>query len=54
MIVDYELVAGIKIGIEADEIYCVMDENDMPDFSKPPNPVIYVYLGFIAFAFMFE
>lgn len=54
MIVDYELIAGIKIGIEADEMYTVLDDNDMPDFSQPPNPVIYVHLGFITFMFMFE
>jgi hypothetical protein len=54
MIIDYELIAGLKIGIEADEIYITMDDNDMPDFSQPPSPLIYLHLGFITLMFMFE
>jgi hypothetical protein len=54
MIIDYELIAGLKFGIEADEMYMHLDANDMPDFSQPPNPVIYVHLGFITFMFMLD
>lgn len=54
MIVDYELIAGLKFGIEADKIYLTENSDEMPDFSKPPHPLIYLHLGVITFMFMFE
>ena len=43
MIIDYELIAGVKVGIEADQVY-MMDEDEYVD--EEPTEVIYLHLFF--------
>jgi len=51
MILDFEFKTGLVFGIEADELY-IMDENDK--MSDEANQVIYLHIGFITLAFIFD
>jgi hypothetical protein len=51
MIIDFELIAGVKVGIEADKVY-MMDEYEIVD--EYPTEVIYIHLGIITISFMFN
>ena len=51
MIVDYELIAGVKVGLEADKVY-MMDEDD--NMAEEPSEVIYIHLGIITISFIFN
>ena len=51
MIIDYELIAGVKVGIEADQVY-MMDEDEYVD--EEPTEVIYIHLGIVTLSFIFN
>lgn len=51
MIIDYELIAGVKVGIEADRVY-MMDEEEHID--EEPTEVIYIHLGIVTISFIFN
>lgn len=51
MIIDYELIAGVKVGIEADKVY-MMDSED--NISDETTEVIYIHLGIITISLIFN
>lgn len=51
MIIDYEFIAGIKVGIEADQVY-MMDSED--NISDETTEVIYIHLLFFTISFIFN
>ena len=51
MIIDYELIAGIKVGLEADRVY-MMDKDD--NMAEEPSEVIYIHLGIVTISFIFN
>ena len=51
MIIDYELIAGVKVGIEADRVY-MMDEYENID--EEPTEVIYIHLILFTISFIFN
>ena len=51
MIIDYEIIAGVKVGIEADRVY-MMDEDENID--EEPTEVIYIHLILFTISFIFN
>jgi hypothetical protein len=51
MIIDYELIAGVKVGLEADKVY-MMDEDD--NMAEEPSEVIYIHLLLFTISFIFN
>ena len=51
MIIDFEFIAGIKVGIEADQVY-MMDEDENID--DEPTEVIYIHLGIVTISLIFN
>ena len=51
MIIDYELIAGVKVGLEADRVY-MMDEDD--NMAEEPSEVIYLHLGILTISLIFN
>jgi hypothetical protein len=51
MIIDYELIAGVKVGIESDKVY-MMDEDENID--EDSTEVIYIHLGIVTISFIFN
>ena len=51
MIIDYEFIAGIKVGLEADQAY-MMDEDENID--ENPTEVIYIHLFFFTISLIFN
>lgn len=51
MIIDYEFIAGIKVGIEADQVY-MMDSED--NISDETTEVIYIHLFFLTLSLIFN
>lgn len=51
MIIDYEFIAGIKVGIESDKVY-MMDENEYVD--EDPTEVIYIHLFLFTISLIFN
>lgn len=51
MIIDYELIAGVKVGLEADKVY-MMDEED--NMAEEPSEVIYLHLGIVTLSLIFN
>jgi len=51
MIIDYEFIAGVKVGIESDRVY-MMDEEENID--EEPTEVVYIHLGIVTISFIFN
>jgi len=51
MIIDYELIAGVKIGLESDRVY-MMDEDENTD--ENPTEVIYIHLILFTISLIFN
>lgn len=51
MIIDYELIAGVKVGIEADSVY-MMNEEEYID--EDPTEVVYIHLGIVTISLIFN
>jgi len=51
MIIDYELIAGVKIGLESDRVY-MMDEDENID--ENPTEVIYIHLILFTISLIFN
>lgn len=51
MIIDYELIAGVKVGLESDRVY-MMDEDENID--ENPTEVIYIHLCIVTISLIFN
>ena len=51
MIIDVELIAGVKVGLESDRVY-MMDEDENID--ENPTEVIYIHLLLFTISFIFN
>lgn len=52
MTVDYEWKSGLVFGIEADEIHLYEEETEK--FHEQPVSAVYVHLGIVSVAFIFD
>jgi hypothetical protein len=51
MIIDYEIIAGVKVGIEADRVYMMDSEGNISDET---TEVIYIHLLLFTLSFIFN
>jgi hypothetical protein len=54
MQINFEWNNGLIFGIAQDEIYCVENIDDQPDFEGEPDSMIVLFLGLFNITFIFE
>ena len=54
MQINFEWNNGIIFGIAQDDIYCVENIDDHPDFEEEPDSMIVLFLGLFNITFIFE
>jgi len=54
MQINFEWNNGLIFGIAQDEIYCVENIEDQPDFEGEPDSMIVLFLGLFNITFIFE
>ena len=51
MIVNWELKSGLVLGLEADSLHLVYEDDEV---AEEPTPVIYLHLFVLTLAFIFD
>jgi len=54
MQINFEWNNGLIFGIAQDDIYCVENIDDQPDFEGEPDSMIVLFLGLFNITFIFE
>lgn len=54
MQINFEWNNGIIFGIAQDDVYCVQDIDEHPDFEAEPDSMIVLFLGLFNITFIFE
>ena len=54
MQVNFEWNNGLIFGIAQDDIYCVENIDEQPDFEGEPDSMIVLFLGLFNISFIFE
>jgi len=54
MQINFEWNNGLIFGIAQDEIYCVENIDDQPDFEGEPDSMIVLFLGLFNITFIFQ
>jgi hypothetical protein len=54
MQVQFEWNNGLIFGLAQDEIWCVENPEDSPNFDNEPDSMIVLYLGLFNITFVFE
>lgn len=54
MQINFEWNNGLIFGIAQDDIYCVQDIDEHPDFEAEPDSMIVLFLGLFNITFIFE
>ena len=54
MQINFEWNNGLILGIAQDDVYCVQDIDEHPDFEAEPDSMIVLFLGLFNITFIFE
>jgi len=54
MQINFEWNNGLIFGIAQDDIYCVENIDDQPDFEGEPDSMIVLFLGLFNITFIFQ
>ena len=54
MQINFEWNNGLIFGIAQDDVYCVQDMDEHPDFEAEPDSMIVLFLGLFNITFIFQ